>query len=216
MGDVFQEVDEDVRRDLYIRLWRAYGRYVIAGLVLLVVGVAAGVGWTEYREQRMQAEGARFAAAVALLDQGRASEAARAFAGIADDAGAGYAALARLREATALIASGDRAGAIAIYDRVAAGGGDRQLRDVAALLASIQVLNGGGADLEARLAPLAEGAGYWRHLARELQAIAALKRGGRAEAKDIFSVLAEDADAPAGVRRRAAEMIARIGGGPSG
>ena len=105
-----------------------------------------------------------------------------------------------------------RAGAIAIYDRVAAGGGDRQLRDVAALLASIQVLNGGGADLDARLAPLAEGAGYWRHLARELQAIAALKKGGRAEAKDIFSVLAEDADAPAGVRRRAAEMIARIGG----
>ena len=204
MGDVFQEVDEDVRRDLYIRLWRAYGRYVIAGLVLLVVGVAAGVGWTEYREQRMQTQGARFAAAVVLLDQGRASEAARA--------GAGYAALARLREATALIASGDRAGAIAIYDRVAAGGGDRQLRDVAALLASIQVLNGGGADLDARLAPLAEGAGYWRHLARELQAIAALKKGGRAEAKDIFSVLAEDADAPAGVRRRAAEMIARIGG----
>ncbi len=40
---------------------------------------------------------------------------------------------------------------------------------------------------------------------------AALKKGGRSEARDIFSALSEDADAPAGVRRRAAEMIARIG-----
>lgn len=41
MSDIFQEVEEDVRRERYEKLWKKYGNYIIALAVLIVAGVAA-------------------------------------------------------------------------------------------------------------------------------------------------------------------------------
>ena len=54
MGDIFQEVDEEVRRDRFNKFWKEYGAYVIAAAVALVLGTAASVGWREYNAQRQQ------------------------------------------------------------------------------------------------------------------------------------------------------------------
>ena len=37
MADIFNEVDEDVRKDKSLALWKAYGKYVIGAAVLIVV-----------------------------------------------------------------------------------------------------------------------------------------------------------------------------------
>ena len=63
MGDIFQEVDEEVRRDRFNKFWKEYGAYVIAAAVALVLGTAASVGWREYNAQRQQEDSDRFAAA---------------------------------------------------------------------------------------------------------------------------------------------------------
>ena len=45
MSDIFQEVDEEVRREQLKKLWDRYGNFVVAALILVVVGVAAWRGY---------------------------------------------------------------------------------------------------------------------------------------------------------------------------
>src|SRR3546814_9631016 len=48
VGDIFQEIEEEFRRDRLDRLWKRYGPYLIAVFVLIVAGTAGYVGWREY------------------------------------------------------------------------------------------------------------------------------------------------------------------------
>jgi len=213
VADIFKEVDEDVRRDQMVALWRRYRWAVIAGVSLVVLGTAAGVGWREYTTAKRAERGAAFAAAAELAAGGREGEAAQAFDALAKDAGDDLAALARLREAAALAASGDGPGAVAVYDRIAADGSvDPVLREFADLLAARRQLDDGdAAAAERRVTALASGAGPWRHLAREVEGIAALQDGRTTEARAIFKELAEEAGVSAGVKRRAREVLAALG-----
>ncbi len=217
MSDIFREVDEDIRRERWLKLWQTYGKYVVGGAVAVVLAVAAQVGWREYQTSQRLSESVRFAAASELLVGGQAELAAQRFAVLADNAGAGYAALARLREAEALAASGDTVGAVAALDRLAADdGAGGALRALAALLALYQLID--DADpvaLEQRLAPLMRDDSPWRSSARELSGLLAIRLGETGRAREIFTALTEDATAPTAVRGRAAELLAVLGG-PTG
>lgn len=213
MSEIFREVDEEVQRDRYEALWKRYRWPVIGALVALVGGTIAYTGWQSYSASVKVDRGERFLAASALADQGRNVEAAEAFAAFADDANAGYATLARLREAAALAEAGDHAGAIAVYDRIIDdGNADTMMRELAGVLAGQRLLDSGdSAGAETRLAAVAGAGGPWRHLARELQGVAALQAGRTADASAIFAELEEEAGVPAGVKSRAAELRAAIG-----
>ena len=58
------------------------------------------------------------------------------------------------------------------------------------------------------VAPLTAKGDPWRYSAREITALAALKEGDRAKAVSLFTALSSAADAPQGLRARAAEMVA--------
>src|SRR6202044_2660334 len=45
VSDIFNEVDEEVRREQLKKLWERYGNYLIAVCVLVVVGVGAWRGY---------------------------------------------------------------------------------------------------------------------------------------------------------------------------
>ncbi|MEE8275121.1 MAG: tetratricopeptide repeat protein [Alphaproteobacteria bacterium] len=218
MSDVFREVDEDVRRDQLTRLWRTYGPYVIAVALAVVLGVAANVGWKEYRLSQRLADGERFAAALDLLDGGHSALAAQRFAELAEDAGDGYVVLARLREVEALTATGDTDGAVAVLDRLAADDGiDSVFRDLARLRAALYLIDSAPADeLDRRLAPLMGDDSPWRASARELDGLVAMRNGETARAREIFTDLSEDASAPPALRGRAAELLAALGGRTGG
>ena len=213
MSEIFREVDEDIQRDRYLALWQRFRWLVIGALVALVGGTISYTAWKSYSASVKVERGERFLAAAALSEQGRNDEAARAFAAFAEDAGGGYAALARLREAAALAEAGDQAGAIAVYDRIIDdGGADDMMRELAAVLAAQRLLDSEDpAGAEERLAGVANGAGPWRHLARELEGVAALQAGRTADASAIFAELAEEAGVPPGVKARATELRAAIG-----
>ena len=48
MSDIFREVEEDVRRERLEKLWKAYGNYAIAGLVLLFAGIGGWQFWQRH------------------------------------------------------------------------------------------------------------------------------------------------------------------------
>lgn len=207
MSDIFREIDEELRRDNLLKLWKQYGRYVIAAVVVLLLLAGGVVAWRNHQLTQRQAQSVRYEAALALLRQGKDAEAAKIFASAGADGGS-YAQLAAFEAADLAAKSGDVKGAVADYDKLAASSDlDPELRDAATLLS---VMNG-FADSDPqkmidRLKPLAEGGSTWRYTALDLTAAAKLKAGDNAGALDIYTKLAADAAAPQGLRSRAAKM----------
>ena len=212
MSDIFREIDEELRRDNFLKLWQRYGKYVIVAAVVLVAATAVAAGWREYLSRQRQAEGVRYAAALDLARQGKDQEAAGAFAGIAQNSNAGRAVLARLEEAALKAKAGDQPGALALYQSIASdGAADQAYRDLANLLAARLELDKDPKDAAARLAPLTDAGNPWHASALELTAIAALDQGDKTKARATYQRLADDLAAPQGVRARAAEMVAALG-----
>lgn len=196
-----------------MKLWRAYGTYAIAAAVAVIVAFGGYLGWRDWREREALEQGTRFAGALIQAREGKNPESAGAFATMAEDSGAGYRALARLQEAAARLRAKDVPGAVTVYDRLAADEGvEVEWRDLGRLLAALQLMDSSSPDeLGRRLQPLLDKAGPWRYSARELAATVRLKAGDVPGAREAFRQLADDAAAPAGVRARAAELLAAIG-----
>ncbi len=214
MSDIIREVDEELRREDWEKVWQKYGRFVIAGAVGIVLATAAVVGWRAYDESQRIAEGERFAAAVAQVENAeRPDQAAEIMAALAADAPAGYATLARFREAKYRADAGDRPAAIALYDSLASDTAvEPMLRDLATLYSvRMQIAGGDPAALTARLAPLTEEGNPWRYSAGELTAVLALVAGDTEAARRTYAPLADDPGSPESLRARAAEMLRALG-----
>lgn len=215
MADIFQEVDEDLRRDRYERLWQRYGGIILVVAIIVIAGTAGYVVWEKWRTTRQMTETQSLAEMIepALAATGDAAAAATALAGFAGQSASGQAILARFFEAGLRAKAGDRPAAVAAYDRLAA---DSSLpagyRDLAVLLAVLHnATDGDPAVLQARLAPLTAESGAWRHTARELTAVLAGRAGDTARARSLWQELAADGAAPASLRNRAAELAAQYG-----
>lgn len=211
MADIFNEVDEEVRRERLHRLWERYSLLIIAAAVLIVAAVG---GWRGYQwlEAKKAAEaGTRFESAVALSDQGKHAEAEVAFAKVAAEAPAGYRALARLR-AAAEVAAGDPKQAVKAYDEIAADGSLGQtLQDLAAVRAGMLLVDTAPlSEMRQRLEPLTEPGRTFRHTARELLALSAWRNHDAATAKHFIDMITADAETPAGTRARIDVLSALI------
>ena len=86
-------------------------------------------------------------------------------------------------------------------------------RDLALIMSVMHDLDiGDPAQLSASLTGLMAADNPWRHSAKELTALAAQKAGDKSKAGKLYKELADDATAPSGIRARAAEMSAILGG----
>ena len=121
MSDIFHEVDEEVRRDQFRKLWDRYSLYIIALAVLIVAGIGAWRGYEYWVAKKAAAAGAAFESAVTLSEQGKHSEAETAFAKVVTEAPNGYRVLARFR-AAAELAKIKPVDAVKAYDDLAADG----------------------------------------------------------------------------------------------
>jgi len=204
VSDIFNEVDEEVRREQLKRLWDRYGTLIVAALILFVIAIA---GWRAYEwwAARKAAEtGAAFEAAMVLSDQGKTAEAQAAFAKIAADGNGGYRVLARLREISEL-AQTDSKAAVSAYDAMSTDSSVSQvLRDLAALRAGgLQVDIAPYDQVQRRLEPLTSATGPFRHTAREYLALSAWRAGDTAATKKWVDAILSDGETPAAARSRA-------------
>ncbi len=208
--EFIREVDEAVRQERWLTLWKRFGSYLIGAVVAILIGTAAGVGWREYQESARLDEARRFAQASELLRVDRTAEAAEAFATLAEDGRSGYAVLARLRAAEAR----DADARVATLQQLAENTRVAVLyRELSALLAAQhQFEQEDGAALSARLDEFARDGSPWRHSALELKALAQIRAGDTLAARETLSALIEDTGVPANLRRRASELLTALGG----
>ncbi|MGE0745371.1 MAG: tetratricopeptide repeat protein [Rhodospirillales bacterium] len=216
MADLFREIDEELRQERAARLWQRYGKYAIAAAVLIVLGVAAYKGWEEYRRSLLVADSARYMTAHNLAREGKEKEARDIFAVLEKEGTDGYAVLARLSDAGATARTGDVDGAVAQYDAIANDGAIAQQIRHLALIRAVQLrVDDPKAEPKAlidRLAPLADARNPWRGTALETMGTLALRAGDTAKAREYFTRIADDLELQEGLRTRAAELLATLGG----
>lgn len=214
MSDIIREVDEELRREDWENVWKKYGKYAIVAAVAIVAVTAAVVGWREYQVSQRLGHGDNFAVAVTKVENSEIpEEAAGVMAEFAVGAPAGYAALARFREAKYRADANDPVAAIALYDQLSSDSSvEPMLRDLATLYSVRMQIDGGDRDsLLARLEPLTADSNTWRYSAREITAVLALVAGDTEAARQTYALLADDLEAPPSLRSRATEMLRALG-----
>src|SRR6266581_4492596 len=120
LSDIFQEVEEDVRRERYEQIWKKYGNYMIAAAAVLVAAVAGYQAWLRYDLTQRQQVSDRFGQATQAAQSGNLPKAETDFAALTKDAPAGYATLAKFQLAGAYLAQAKRDQGIALLRELVA------------------------------------------------------------------------------------------------
>ena len=203
----FQEVDDAVRQDDLKLWWKRWGTWVVAGAVLVVVVVTGLVGWRQYDASRRAEASTAYSQALAKIDSDRAAALAE-LKKQADSAPEPYRSLAALVAAQLLDKPDDQVAALqAVAARL-----PPELSDLALVIAGYRSFDGGKFDaVQGQLGALAQSDRPFHASVIELQALAAMRKGDLARARELWNSLVKDTGAPQGVQQRAQAMLALHG-----
>ncbi len=211
MSELFNEVDEELRRDQIKKIWGRYS-FLIVGVALLVVAGVGGWRGYQYLEAKKAAEaGSAFEAAATLAEQNKHPEAEAAFGKVAADGAKGYRALALLRAAAEAAARNPQDG-IKQYDAIAADPGvATPEQDLARVRATGLAMETAPYDaIRQRLQPAAASDRTYRHTAREMLALSAWRASDAVAARQWLDMMGNDPLTPAGMRSRAEALQALL------
>ena len=211
MSDILREVDEELRRERYQKLWERYGIYVVGAALVLVVAVAGWRGWEWYVAREAARAGARFETALELDAAGKQSETEEILTALTKDAPRGYRTLARFRIAAEL-SQRDRSAGAAAYDVLADDTSvEASFRDLAKVRAALALVDTASAsEIARRLDPLIAGNSAFKASAREILALARFRAGERDAARPLFVEIVADPESPPSLRSRAQLMLALL------
>jgi hypothetical protein len=216
VSDVFEEVEEGLRQDKYTTFFKKYRNWLIAGVVVFLGSIGAFQAFQSWQSSQSVSYADRMNAAEKLLQARDFPGAQKAFTDIAAGAPAGYKTMALMQAAAARAAQADFKGALADYDKAAAGAPDATFRDVARMKAAYIASDlEDFKALEARLKPIVDGGGALAFQARELIGVQAYANGDTARAREEFNYLTVALDAPPSVRQRAQISLAALGPAPA-
>jgi hypothetical protein len=209
---LFREVDEELRREQFQKLWERYAVYII-GLAVVVIALVAGAKvWESQRLAAANLAGAEYESAASLMTSAKTDDAEKAFAAIAASGPKGYASLAALSQAGAYLKQDKRTEALAVFDKLANDAStDTQIANFARLQgAALRLGEADFTEMENRLKPLINDASSWRFMARELLGSAALKAGKLDEARTTLTPLLADPGVPRTETERINRLMAEI------
>jgi hypothetical protein len=211
VSELFNEVDEDLRREQLKKIWEKYSLLIIAVAILIVVGVGGWRGYTYLEAKKAGEAGAAFDRAAELAEQNKHAEAEAAFTKLAAEAPSGYRTLARLRAAAEAV-SRDPQAAVKLYDDIIA---DRTVpapeQDLARIRAGSLLLETSPYEaMLTRLEPATTNTSTYRHSARELLALSAWKANNAVATRQWLDMMSNDAETPASLRTRAEALQALL------
>lgn len=208
MADIFQEVDEELRREKMEAFWKENGNFIITLIVLVILSTAATAAWRSWSSDRKADKTAILMEAVYTQDADTKARMLKDF--IADNDGF-HGALARLSAADMHLKDGDSDKAVALYAEVAADGDVDQLyRDLARLLSISAKLDTADAGaLTQDINVLDRPGNAWQLEAQEMRGLLAAREGDYAKAVEIMTTLRENQNAPDSMRGRA-EALAGV------
>ncbi|WP_310619906.1 tetratricopeptide repeat protein [Flexibacterium corallicola] len=213
MSDIFSEVDEDLKKEQYSRLWKRFSPFVYTVAGLIVVGTAGYRAYDYWEDQQSKEAGQVFLDAIRLSEDGKHGEAITAFEGLEEGLG-GYPMLARLRIATELSAQDKTAEAISLLQEISADSSVPAIYQGLAhirasyLLMDLNQMDNAVLEVEG----LAIAGNPWRYSALEILGVIDYSAGDLASAKARFEEIVNEAGAPGDVVARARMGLDLIAG----
>lgn len=202
MSDFFKELEDEIREERVVILWRKYGNLIIGLAVAIVIGTSGYTLWKYMSHQRKIKRHVSYSQAIILLNQGKKEEALVAFQALAKEGG-GYGKLAQLYEAS-LVSNPDE-----VYTKIAT-----QYVSDPAMGNLPKVLRGareiGNSEAMLALEPLSAPHNAWAPLSLELLALADLKRGDDTEAAKRYLKILKESSITTSEQVRASLMLSQI------
>ena len=103
MTDIFNEIDEDIRRERYQKLWKTYGKFLILTIVVFFVAVAVYIAWSNYLDNVRKNEGEIFSSSLEMIEKESWDTASLKLSNLYKSSSSGYRALSKLQHASILI-----------------------------------------------------------------------------------------------------------------
>lgn len=202
---LLQEVDDDLRADRMMLLWREWRKPLLYAAIALVVGTAGKSVWHHYREQKSQAAMQVMTTAREQYAGGDFFASAKGFAQLATQSSGELHDLALLWEARAELAADEKDKSAATLNALIAKpqGGNLAWRDLACLrLAGLSDTVPAACDGDVA-SPL-------RLERDEFRAARLWQQGKAAEARALLAAIAKDPDVTPGQRARVEDLLATI------
>jgi hypothetical protein len=212
--EFLEEVEKDIRQEKLLQLWRQYGKQITAGVVAIIVVIAAYNLWGQYNRNKQIQMAEKLIAAQELITQGETTKAHAILTSLSEASNSTYRSLGLFQKAALLLQEGSPAKlteAIAVYNQLAENKKmDLLWRDLATLLAtmaSIDLPDVKADDLLAKLEPLTSDQNPWRYLAKEMKGLLLFRKGEKAQSMELFARLVQDSQTPQGISLRSRLMV---------
>jgi hypothetical protein len=208
-----REVDEEYRRDQVANIWRRYGRWIIAAVVVALLALAVFLYLDHRGNSAAGQRGEQYDAALRMLNEGQGDKAVAEFDKLAGGKD-GYAALSKIAQGNALLERGNAKGAAAKFAEVAGNSAFEQpYRDMALVRQTVAEFDTLKPDaVIQRLKPMTDPNSPWLGTAGEMVAAAYLKAGNRAEAGKMYAQIAQGGEkVPESVRARVVQLAGVLG-----
>ncbi len=204
MSDIFNEIDEELRQDKAARLWKAYGKYLIALAIFIILAIASYRFIEHTQEKNKEQASELYELASEAGRSGDKNAAIELFSDDRFDETIGYAVISKLKKAALAKSNNDLEGmAIVLKEIITNEEIPLYLRDLARLKLFASDNDNNISQLDALIA----GDGAWKFLALELKGGIELEGGNLKKARSIFEELTNGANTPNNLRRRSSEIL---------
>lgn len=214
ISDTFvREVDENLRRDQIRDLFKRYGNWLIAGLVLFLGASGGYIWWQQHQQNVSEAHVEQLAEIYKDVGSGNVAQAPKQLDDLANSGSKSVRASAQFTRAALAIQQGDLKLATAKYREIA---GDSSLpqpyRDAALIRqTALEFDQLQPSVVISRLEPLAKPGNPWFGTAGEMTGLALIKQGKKPEAGRLFVAIAKNKDVPDTLRGRAIQIAGSLG-----
>jgi hypothetical protein len=208
-----REVDEALRQDEMLGLFRRWGRPAAVVVVIGLLALAGYLYWDNSRKQAAGEVGEQFTLALDKLGASNLTAADKELTGVVAKGGEGSVAAAKLLRGGIAFQQNKQAEAVKLFAEVSAdANAPKPFRDLATIremavkfdqLPPQQVVD--------RLKPLAVPGNPWFGSAGELVGIAYMKQGRNDLAGPLFAAISRDKEVPDSLRRRTRQLAGLLG-----
>jgi len=208
-----REVDENLRRDQLRDFFKAYGNWLIAGVVLFLAASGGLIWWNQHQVQRSQAQVEKLASIYQDIGKGNMAQTPQQLDELSKSGSKAVSASAMFARAALALQQNDLKLATATYKSIAGDSSFPQPYRNASLIrqTALEFDQLQPQEVIARLEPLAKPGEPWFGTAGEMTALALIKQGKRQEAGQLFAAIARDKGVPDTIRARAVQVAGSLG-----
>jgi len=212
LGDIFQEVEEDIRSDKVRSIWKKYRVYIILLLLLIVCSVGIKSFWDYYKLKNLETRSENYFKAIDLINQDGGIGGIQALTTFSEQNGENenyLTMISNFTEAALRRNNNDLKNSLEIYSVIINGDIDITYKDYAKIQ-SAEVLMELKNYKEAKVFLSEVTGSLFSNIAKEYTGYIELYEGNTSKAKDIFQEIVDDASVQNTIKDRIKEILVTL------